>query len=184
MPLHPPNCHVTEQTFTTNATTAKLTLPINHIGINMAHRVIFNLTINPKDPSLLIANNNEFRYTQAKIYDNILRYYRAGVSIKHIELNDIELLLSVKLGSKGGLIKRDKSRYCVIFNAKLVSIYFNGKYYEQFPNKIEFELLDIISCEINNETGEVLITGTMDPKLDTQTFEIGYSLGQLALIKG
>ena len=182
--IGPQQLPVTEQTFTTKPITIKLTTPTLHIGIKMVNEIVFNLTINPKDPSLLIANNNEFRYTQAKIYGDVLRYYKAGIAIKHVEFNDVELSLSVKLGSKGDLIKRDRSRYCVVFNSKLNSILFNGETYKEFPNKIEFELLSISACEINNKTGEVLLTGTMDPKLDMQTFIIGYPLGQTELVKG
>ena len=150
----------------------------------MAHEIVFNLTMNPNDPSLFIAQNNEFRYTQAKLYNDILRYYKAGAYMKHIEFNDVELVLSVKLNSKHGLIKRDGRKYCVTFLSKLKSILFNGVTYEDFPTKIEFELLAMNICEVNTKTGDVLITGTMDPKLDTQTFEIGYPIGQLKLIKG
>ena len=149
----------------------------------MTREIVFNLTINPNDPSLSIAQNNEFRYTQAKVYNEILRYYKAGVYMKHIEFNDVELILSVKINSKHDLIKRDGRKYCVTFPSKLESILFNGVTYESFPTKIEFELLAMTVCEINNKTGEVLITGTMDPKLDTQLFEIGYPLGQPTLIK-
>jgi hypothetical protein len=148
----------------------------------VSQEIVFNLTIDPKDPSLLIANNKEYRYSQAKIYGDTLRYYKAGVQLEHIDADIVELALSVKIGSKSDLIKRSGRKYCVKFNAKLVSILFKGTIYDKFSSKIEFELLDLLSCEVDNKTGGVVITGFLDPKLDMQTFEIGYPLGQPTLV--
>lgn len=148
----------------------------------MQNEVKLSINIDKSDPAIAILYNNEYRYSQAKTYGDTLRYYKAGVTFEHIGGNEIEISFSIKLGSKGDRIRIDGRRCCVPFKAIIKSLSFKDNIYTEFNGKIGFDLFAIHTCLLDKTTGEISINGTMDPKLDTQTFAIGYPLGQPTLV--
>ena len=79
-------------------------------------------------------------------------------------------------------IRKLGSKTYIPFVAKVDEISFKNTKYTEFSRRIGIELISIESCEIDTVTGKVIIFGDMDSELSMSTFEIGYPIGQPALI--
>lgn len=125
------------------------------------------------------------RYAQAILKNNTLRYYRSGVMLKDSDTSydSIQLRFSTKRGIESPHVRKSDHKTFIPFIANVNEIEFNGSKFESFCKRIGIELMTIDSCEIDIETGRVVLLGEIDSELSMSTFEIGYPLGQQELVR-
>lgn len=152
----------------------------------MAHPISISLTITDKEPLKLLTHVT-YRYSQALLRNNTLRYFKAGVMLKDgdIDYEHIKILFSTKRVSKpdNEYVRKTGHKTHITCVAKVDEIKFKGNTYVEFSRRIGIELITIDSCEIDITTGKVFILGDMDSELSMSTFEFSYPLGQPKLIK-
>jgi len=147
----------------------------------MSHQVKIyaDLIVEPKTHnSLLILCNNKYRYSQAKLHSDTIRYYKSGVSLFHAGDNEIDIRLSCKMNSDNEYIEKNGRKHQVSYRAIITKLVFDNIEYTTFPNKIGFDSFAIEMFILDTKTGKISITADVDMILDTKTFKIIFPIGQ------
>lgn len=146
-----------------------------------------SLTINNKEPLKLLTHVT-YRYSQALLKNDVLRYFKAGVVLKDsdIDYEHVQILFSTKRLKPGAqnnpYIRKVGHKIYVPLLAKIDEIDFEDEKYIEFQRRVGIELITIYSCEIDINSGKVVISGEIDSELSMSTFEIGYPIGQPKLV--